>query len=881
MDEVEKMNELKKEKKLSKFVVLIALITVLVLILPSNLITAESSFSDSLAEAILSDPTCLSSSSYSDEDQYANRQVAILSSHGTMKPTEGSEFILLSTGIAGVDIVTNDDGEERGKWFNGGQRGNPRDEAILEMVLDVPESMNFLYYDVQFFSTEYPDYDDPDTSYNDIFTASIYAEEYEWVYKWGIGWVKELTWSQLDNDYIDVQSGHFIKDSNDISGTGFDVFAIDENGNPTNPDQVDLLSTTPHPGTADAGATNVYRKGFAIPSDEEKVKIKFSIMDEGDNQFDSAAFIDNVRFSEYEQANIQATKESSINSTHIGDTITYTITIDNTGLDQEDNPDLNEFIDYIPENTAYVDSSAEVDYKDKNPGTIEYDGNINAIIWNGVIYEESSFTISFDVTITGQDSANSAISNQADVYWEKNQEYIKTNWANISIISTPPVAINDTISVNEDESVYIDVLSNDYDPHDVSFRIYNYSQPLHGSITENDNGTFLYTPDENFYGTDSFNYSIIHILADDEDGLENEIDSAQVTITVEQVNDPPIVEDIPGQNIFNGKSFDQIPLDEYVDDPDNTEEEIVWTVTARTLWVHKETNELVASGYLYWVEIKDRKATISYPENESLWGKPEPAEDYEPYFEGASFVFEPQFNATDPEGLVSFTNPIFTVYPSSITETFENDQVGNSASQSFGEQIWFSTGPDGLGCNFEVADAFNHDSTKSFKTKIRKDGSPLYWNYSLDKLGFEFNLTAWEIWFYCGNVSKESKDSDLKLEFRDDETNIIAKIFIEYDHISNNLLGWAPKLMVGSNEYQLNSSYSGGYLFNGWYHLRIEQNETERTDYILSQANQDSTKVTITDKSFSGLDKIEWTSSNNAVVCPMFFWDDHVIELSE
>jgi photosystem II stability/assembly factor-like uncharacterized protein len=43
------------------------------------------------------------------------------------------------------------------------------------------------------------------------------------------------------------------------------------------------------------------------------------------------------------------------------------------------------------------------------------------------------------------------------------------------------------------------------------------------------------------------------------------------------VNSPPVVSDIPDQTINEGESFATIALDDYVDDPDNTDAQMVWT----------------------------------------------------------------------------------------------------------------------------------------------------------------------------------------------------------------------------------------------------------------------------------------------------------------
>ena len=55
--------------------------------------------------------------------------------------------------------------------------------------------------------------------------------------------------------------------------------------------------------------------------------------------------------------------------------------------------------------------------------------------------------------------------------------------------------------------------------------------------------------------------------------------STQVRVVVHPVNDPPVVSEIPGQNILEGKQFQAIPLDKYVKDPDNKPNELKWSVS--------------------------------------------------------------------------------------------------------------------------------------------------------------------------------------------------------------------------------------------------------------------------------------------------------------
>jgi len=353
-----------------------------------------------LALAILKNQSTLIDSSYEDADEEGHRQAIVLSSLGTMEPTDGLTFALFSTGIAGnIPITTNEEnpGDERGTWFKN-KYGFPRDYSELTMTLQVPVYMHYIYYDVQFFSAEYPEY--VGTKYNDKLTITVDSPSK------GI--------SQYE---CSVNSGYFVLDSNDIAGTGFDIFA--QSGNPSD---VDLVDTTPRDPGADAGASDIIPIGGAMHpvSPGEQITVKISICDEGDSMFDSGAFVDNLRFSGFALTNIIARKSfNDLNGGEVegNDTIKYTITISNTGTaDQSDNPG-NEFEDYIPENTTYVPSSAYSKY-----GTISYDSSENKIIWNGIIPAETSRVLEFKVTINDSLENGHIISNQGEVYWDSNED---------------------------------------------------------------------------------------------------------------------------------------------------------------------------------------------------------------------------------------------------------------------------------------------------------------------------------------------------------------------------------------------------------------------------------------------------------------------------
>jgi len=75
---------------------------------------------------------------------------------------------------------------------------------------------------------------------------------------------------------------------------------------------------------------------------------------------------------------------------------------------------------------------------------------------------------------------------------------------------------------------------------------------VNGALTLNTDGTFTYTPDANFNGSDSFEYTL-----DDGNGGT---DTAIVTLTVNPVNDAPVaLNDLFAVNRAGFARHDQMP----------------------------------------------------------------------------------------------------------------------------------------------------------------------------------------------------------------------------------------------------------------------------------------------------------------------------------
>jgi VCBS repeat-containing protein len=110
--------------------------------------------------------------------------------------------------------------------------------------------------------------------------------------------------------------------------------------------------------------------------------------------------------------------------------------------------------------------------------------------------------------------------------------------------NTAPEAIADSYTTDEDTVLRIDgrngVLANDRDEEDDNLSVAaskSETQPEHGTLALNADGSFAYTPAANFNGTDSFTYR----------ANDGQADSATVTviIKVNSVNDAPTLSALP------------------------------------------------------------------------------------------------------------------------------------------------------------------------------------------------------------------------------------------------------------------------------------------------------------------------------------------------
>ncbi len=201
-------------------------------------------------------------------------------------------------------------------------------------------------------------------------------------------------------------------------------------------------------------------------------------------------------------------------------------------------------------------------------GTLSDNGNgtwtfAPAADWNGAV--SFSFDVSDGITATA-------------------------NTASLAVnpINDAPIAFDESASGNEDTDISDNVLANDADVDNASLTASLVSGPAHGTLVLSADGSFTYTPDADWHGSDSFTYSA-------NDGV---LDSnvATVYITVDPVQDDPTVANpISDQSATEDASFSFQFAANTFNDAD-TGDTLTYTVTGLPAWLSFDAATRTFSG---------------------------------------------------------------------------------------------------------------------------------------------------------------------------------------------------------------------------------------------------------------------------------------------
>ena len=192
----------------------------------------------------------------------AGRPAAVSTTKLAGFPTAGKSYTILSTGDATLADNKND-APDTGTAVNGPFLRGARDVTIFKLKLKTPKGANCLSFSFRFLSEEFPEF--KDSQFNDAFIAEL----------------NKSTWDAGTNDEPRITAPR--------------NFALGSNGDRVSVNATDSASVDAKRanGTTYDAATRLLRA--SIPVTKKRNTLYLSIFDQGDRQYDSAVFIDDVR----------------------------------------------------------------------------------------------------------------------------------------------------------------------------------------------------------------------------------------------------------------------------------------------------------------------------------------------------------------------------------------------------------------------------------------------------------------------------------------------------------------------------------------------------------------------------------------------------------
>jgi hypothetical protein len=186
-------------------------------------------------------------------------------------------------------------------------------------------------------------------------------------------------------------------------------------------------------------------------------------------------------------------------------------------------PDAQNDINVTIKNKSVTGNTATNDSGNGLPFTTNVALTVQPVHGTLTLAANGAYTYTPALNYVGKDSAQYVICNAANK--------CDTAWIFVTILPDPlvngnnaPIAQNDVVQTLTGVPVSGKVTNNDLDPDGNPLVASLVSNPSHGLLTLNPDGTFTYTPDPGFVGTDKFCYKVCD--------PSNACDTACVTITV-------------------------------------------------------------------------------------------------------------------------------------------------------------------------------------------------------------------------------------------------------------------------------------------------------------------------------------------------------------
>lgn len=232
-------------------------------------------------------------------------------------------------------------------------------------------------------------------------------------------------------------------------------------------------------------------------------------------------------------------------------------------------------VDPVAVDDAYT-TDEDVALTVEAPGVLANDTDPDSPVLTAVLEEgpthgtlelnaNGSFTYTPELNYHGTDSFTYKASDGT------NESNIATVTITINPVNDAPVALDDAYTVAEDAVLTVPaaegVLANDYDVDGDALAPTLRTNVSHGVLVLLSDGSFTYTPEADFFGTDSFTYTLLSHPNTQDKGWT---DWATVTITVTPVNDAPVLDEIPDFTIFTLEELSFIATASDVDDTELT-----------------------------------------------------------------------------------------------------------------------------------------------------------------------------------------------------------------------------------------------------------------------------------------------------------------------
>lgn len=186
----------------------------------------------------------------------------------------------------------------------------------------------------------------------------------------------------------------------------------------------------------------------------------------------------------------------------------------------------------IPASCATISPTSQAFFSPGDTGNVIVTKNLSATApcgWNAVS-NDSFITINSGATGEGNGTVNFTVAPNTTGAARAGTLTVAGRTVSITQDAAPH-ATDDTAITDEDTPIDINVLGNDSEPDGDTLSINSVTQGAHGTVSINPNKTLHYAPATNFFGTDSFTYTI-------GDGHGGEA-TATVNVTVNTVNDAP------------------------------------------------------------------------------------------------------------------------------------------------------------------------------------------------------------------------------------------------------------------------------------------------------------------------------------------------------